>query len=194
MITQDYSGNRDLKLRWCDYIGNFCLQLRNSKLNISGYRNINETLGLINQKLKPQFFPVANLGPYDDTLDSYFIHFLTFGWFNYETCLSSVLGITFDPYDVIVARVQQYQAFLAYEQNPAQNNTHERTPVLHVPKPGILYVVDEKENQVKCLILQQAEIQEQDGLMTVKYHVTEENIELMSNPFKFVLKSVVANL
>lgn len=189
MITHNYPQRKDIKLKWCEAAGNFCLQLRNHKQNISGYRNISELLSLINRNIENKFFHTNQLRPYDDTLDSYLIHFVTFGWFGLNGELQSILAITYDPYEDVLARVQQYQGLLAYEQNAPQNNLYKRSEVLHSPKPGILYIVDDKKKEIKCLIMEPASIREKDGLLSVHYNIKEETISLKNNYFKLFFNS-----
>lgn len=175
MITQNYPGNKSLKIKWCDYIGNFCLVLRNNKQNISGYRNINETLEIINQNLKPQFLPAFKLGLYDDTLDSYFTHFLTFGWFNEDRQLISILGLTFDKYERVLERIKQYQSYLAYEQNPSRTHSYELRDVLYKPNPGTAFVINQAVTEINELTIDSANSNiKSDGSIIIEFNLKEK--------------------
>lgn len=178
IIGDLYSGDKPLKKLWCNYVSNFCIHLKNTKLNISGYRSINTTMDLLNRKLEPKFHQVDLLRPYNDLLDSYLIHWTTFGWFNYQGNLSSILGLTNDPYKVVIARIKQYQIYLAYEQNPIKAHNYENTPIFFAPTPGAIYVIDDEKKYLKYINILPSICHINDNQANIKFNLEEETIPI----------------
>ena len=176
IFNKIYRGNGDLEKAWSFYVGNLCINLKNRRINVSGYRSINTTMNLLNRTLEPKYHPL-DLKPYNDLLDSYLIHWTTFGWFNPQGNLSSILSLTEDPYKDIIARIQQYQIYLAYEQNPIKNPIYENTPILFSPMPGAIYVHDEKDH-LKYINIRPSICQISDNQANIKFNLEEEIIPL----------------
>lgn len=151
LMQQIYSGNSEINDLWNHYITSNYFELWKQRDNINAYRMISEELQYINNKFKTEFFPADVLRQHDDTVDGQIVHALSFGWYSYST-LRQIAVLTEDPLPKIIARVNQYRAFLAYCQNPlAPNNPNIISKISHILKPGVFYHLDREKHLVKCV-------------------------------------------
>ena len=158
LISRLYTGDNALNQRWFDHLLANYFVLWEKKRNYSAYRLIGEELELLNRKYNLNFFPARKLRPHDDTVDGYIVHALSFGWFNSLQKLTSLSILSEDPCEEIIDRVQQYQTYLAYAQNPLGNNINATSRILHEVLPGTLYSFDRKACSLKIVSFHPAKI------------------------------------
>jgi hypothetical protein len=171
-----YSGNRHLNDQWRHYITSTYFGLWQAKANINAFRMISEELQYINNKHKTDFFPAKVLRTHDDTVDGQIIHALSFGWYQSPKKLSQVAVMTSDPFDKVISRVQQYQSYLAYCQNPVspfKKNTPPR--IQHTLKPGILYHLNMAERLIRCVEFEPAKLILNNDLVQIQATYSDVN-------------------
>lgn len=164
-----YSGNRHINDQWRHYITSTYFGLWQIKTNINAFRMVSEELQYINSKHKTNFFPAKVLRTHDDTVDGQIIHALSFGWYQSAKKLSQVAVMTSDPFDKVISRVQQYQSFLAYSQNPVSLFKKNIPPrVQHTLKPGILYHLNMAERLIRCVEFEPAKVIVNNDLVEIQ--------------------------
>ncbi len=162
LISKLYTGDHELDRRWFDHLSALYFGLWEENKNYSAYRIIGEELELLNRKYKLNFFPAQKLRPHDDTVDGYVVHALSFGWFYPLKGLSPISALSEDPFEEVFARVQQYQIYLSYAQNPLNNPVNAPARILHAVLPGTLYSFDRKASSLQIVTFQQAKVLEGD--------------------------------
>ncbi len=160
LISKLYTGDEALARRWFDHLSAVCFELWEKKENYSAFRLIGEELELLNRKHKLDFFSAKKLRPHDDTVDGYIIHALSFGWFYLLQKLTSVSVLSEDSFDETFERVQQYQVYVAYGQNPLDNKVGATARIRHEVLPGTLYSFNRKEQSIKIVSFNPAQILE----------------------------------
>lgn len=93
-------------------------------------------------------------------MDGYIIHALSFGWFHLLQKLTSVSVLSEDSFDDTFKRVQQYQVYVAYGQNPLGNNVGATARIKHEALPGTLYSFNREEQSIKLVSFYPAQILE----------------------------------
>lgn len=170
LISRLYTGNKELNQIWHDHISATYFKLWEERRNISAYRTVGEELFLINEKHKLNFCSSKKLRQHDDTVDGYIVHTLSFGWFCPRKNLHPISILTEDPFDEVFARVQQYQAFLAYAQNPILPNDISIAPrILHELQPGTLFALDRDSRSIKCVTFYPAKIITDGGNIQIQH-------------------------
>jgi len=181
LISKLYTGNKELQQQWHDHITATYFGLWEKKQNASAYRIVSDELELINRKNKQDFFPAEKLRQHDDTVDGYIVHALSYGWFYSSKSLVSVSVLTEDPFEEVLARVRQYQAFLAYAQDPiSPNGDLIPARIFHMLQPGTLYVLDRETHSLKCVTFHTT-IMKKDGILPSIVHSQSEVKEINSN-------------
>ncbi len=178
LISKLYTGDQALGRRWSDHLSAVYFGLWEKKSNYSAYRLIGEELEILNRKHKLGFFPAKKLRPHDDTVDGYIIHALSFGWFHLLQKLTSVSVLSEDPFDETFDRVQQYQVYVAYVQNPLGNNVGATARIRHEVLPGTLYSFNREEQSIKLVSFYPARILEGDPYPQIQHSHSE--IEVIS--------------
>lgn len=178
LISKLYTGNKALGCIWFDHLSAICFGLWEKRSNYSAYRLIGEELELLNRKYNLGFFPAKKLRPHDDTLDGYIIHALSFGWFYAMQKLTSVSLLSGDPFDETFDRVQQYQTFIAYAQNPLDNKVGATAKIRHEVLPGTLYSLNPQEQSLKLVSFYPARILKGDLNPQIQHSHSE--IEVIS--------------
>lgn len=181
LISKLYTGDEALGRRWFDHLSAVSFGLWEQKGNYSAYRLTGDELELLNRKHKLGFFPAKKLRPHDDTVDGYIIHALSFGWFHLLQKLTSVSVLSEDPFNETFERVQQYQVYLAYGQNPLGNNIGATARIRHEVLPGTLYSFNREEQSIKLVSFHPAQILEGNPDPLIQHSHSE--IEVISmNP------------
>lgn len=173
LISNLYTGDQALERRWLDHLSAVYFELWEKKKNYSAYRLTGEELELLNRKHKLAFFPAKMLRPHDDTVDGYVIHALSFGWFHLLQALTSVSVLSEDPFNDTFDRVQQYQVYIAYGQNPIGNNVGATSRIRHEVLPGTLYSFSRKEHSLKLVSFYPARILEGDPYPQIQHSRSE---------------------
>jgi hypothetical protein len=169
LMLQLYSGNREINDQWHHYITSTYFGLWESKTNLNAFRMISEELQYINNKFKTDFFPADVLRQHDDTVDGQIIHALGFGWYQNSKSLRQVAVLTSDPLSKVIARVKQYQAYLAYCQKPVSPNKTNISPrICHPLKPGFLYHLDTQNHLIQCVEFEPANVIINEGNVQIQ--------------------------
>lgn len=159
LMLKLYSGNREMNDQWHHYITSTYFDLWQLGANINAYRMISEELQHINHKFKLDFFPADVLRKHDDTVDGQIIHALSFGWYRSTKKLEQIAVLTSDPLKKVISRVQQYQAYLAYCQEPVSPTKTNISPrILHPLKPGVLYHLDMPNRLIQCVAFEPGKV------------------------------------
>ena len=181
LISKIYTGDQLLSRRWLDHLSAVYFGLWEQKKNYSAYRLMGEELELLNRKHKLNFFPAKKLRPHDDTVDGCIVHALSFGWFHLLEQLMSISVLSSDPFKKIFDRVQQYQVYVAYAQNPLGNNMGAEARIRHEVMPGTLYSFNREEQCIKLVSFYPTRILEGDSYPQIQHsHREIETISLKS--------------
>ena len=132
-----------------------------------------EELELLNRQYKLNFFKAKKLRLHDDTIDGYIVHALSFGWFDRFGNLSPILALSEDPFDTIFDRVQQYQTYLAYAQNPLNDPNDAPIQIAYELQPGTLYTFNRQDNELRTVSFQSAKIFKKNNNLGIQHTHSE---------------------
>ncbi len=179
LIAKLYPGDKELTHRWVEYLSALCFMFWEKGINTSAYRIMAIELERLKRKYSSDFHPAKLLRPHDDTIDSFIIHALGFGWFCSSEKLTPIIVLSQDPFDKTFSSVKQYQEFLAYAQNPLDNNVGATPRIKHEVLPGAFYSFDKVKESIKIVTFNPSRILKRDpGLQIESSHIEIEEVFL----------------
>lgn len=177
LLGKTFPGDKSLVDPWTHHVSAGHFHFWGEKRNISSYRNIGQKIKQLNDTHKLGFFSATTLRPHDDTIDGYIVHALSMGWFHRGKALIPVFALTEDPFDEVLARVQQYQAVLAYYQNPLCSPLGATQRIKEV-FPGTLFQFNRTTSILKMATFSPAKVIQSDGQLSIQCHYHPEEFKL----------------